>query len=391
MPARTDIREPDLEDFDGLDGLDDLGGSGGGFPEPARTLKFRGPSYDEAVQAAEDALGTRPRVLAAHRIQRGGIGGFFATDLGVEVEVEVPGEDVDETLDRLVESDGGSDTADDDRAAWIRELARAAGLDLDAFVDAPSGADSDAGEAPTGPIADTEAVGSVEPRPSRFGYSEYLSELDLGGVADETAPDDSGADPAPVGSAPSELEPAAGQLELGLDVAATEPAPARPTRPSRRPATAVAGAAPTTAAVPASRPSPARAAAPARPRPSRPAHRIAVPARPATASRPGDEVPVDEQCVDEQWADEQCADEAPGDEQPVDAVPGRRASVPTRHHVDLAVVATSELVRLSGGFEPGTTVDIQVTVTSNDGRSVTAEASVERPAKPGRRRPEARR
>lgn len=344
MPARTDIREPDLVDLDEADG---------GSLDPDRTLKFRGPSYDEAVQAAEDALGTRPRVLSAHRIQRGGIGGFFATDLGVEVEVEVPGEDVDETLDRLVEpatagvivgsaagaaagsatgAVAGADSPEDDRAAWIRELARAAGLDIDAFVD---------------PAAAPEPV--TEPaRP--FGYGEYLSELDLGGAEEQDS--DLTTPPATTTAPASTSAPVSGA-----------PRPARSARPAR----------------PAR---PAKAAAP--PRPERhPARRIAAPARPQVAVAPEPDFdPRHEPDVD---PDVDLVDGS------ADTSPSRRPTVPTRHHVDLAVVATSELVRLSGGFDPGTTVDIQVTVTSSDGRSVSAEATVERPTRPGRRRPEVRR
>jgi len=49
--------------------------------------RFRGASYDEALAAAECELGEHLRVIGADRIRRGGLGGFFATDLGVEVAV----------------------------------------------------------------------------------------------------------------------------------------------------------------------------------------------------------------------------------------------------------------------------------------------------------------
>lgn len=45
----------------------------------------RGPSLPDALAAAEAALGRPVRAIKADRIRRGGIAGFFATDLGVEV------------------------------------------------------------------------------------------------------------------------------------------------------------------------------------------------------------------------------------------------------------------------------------------------------------------
>jgi len=49
--------------------------------------RFRGASYEEALTAAQAELGDNIRVIGADRIRRGGLGGFFATDLGVEVAV----------------------------------------------------------------------------------------------------------------------------------------------------------------------------------------------------------------------------------------------------------------------------------------------------------------
>ncbi len=78
-------------------------------------MKFRAPTLEEAVAIAEDALGGRVKVLEANRIRRGGIGGFFATDLGVEVAVLPEDESIDEALERLVaESDA------DERSHWQR-------------------------------------------------------------------------------------------------------------------------------------------------------------------------------------------------------------------------------------------------------------------------------
>lgn len=49
--------------------------------------RFRGASLEEAVAAANAELG-EVRVLGANRLRRGGIGGFFTTEIGVEIEVE---------------------------------------------------------------------------------------------------------------------------------------------------------------------------------------------------------------------------------------------------------------------------------------------------------------
>ncbi|HWL43417.1 MAG TPA: hypothetical protein VNQ73_10775 [Ilumatobacter sp.] len=49
--------------------------------------RFRAPTFDEAVALANAELGEHVEVVEANRIRRGGLGGFFATDLGIEVVV----------------------------------------------------------------------------------------------------------------------------------------------------------------------------------------------------------------------------------------------------------------------------------------------------------------
>jgi hypothetical protein len=66
------------------------------------TMRFRAPTLDEAIALAETSLGARVRVVAANRIRRGGIGGFFASDLGVEVTVALDDESMEQALERLV-------------------------------------------------------------------------------------------------------------------------------------------------------------------------------------------------------------------------------------------------------------------------------------------------
>ena len=77
------------------------------------TMQFRAPTLDEAIALAEQSLGSRVRVVAANRIRRGGIGGFFAADLGVEVTVAVDDETIEQALERLV-----AETAADERDQW---------------------------------------------------------------------------------------------------------------------------------------------------------------------------------------------------------------------------------------------------------------------------------
>ncbi|MFZ4718687.1 MAG: hypothetical protein ACOYMR_04645 [Ilumatobacteraceae bacterium] len=50
-------------------------------------IVVRGSSIEEAARTAQDLIGRPVKVVKADRIRRGGIAGFFATDLGVEVTV----------------------------------------------------------------------------------------------------------------------------------------------------------------------------------------------------------------------------------------------------------------------------------------------------------------
>lgn len=260
----------------------------------AGTLRFRGATYDDAVRAAEEALGVTPRVVAAHRIRRGGIGGFFATDLGVEVQVTTEGETIDQAVERLVEA-----SSRDDRAEWIRELARAAGIDTLEPLDQPATRHHDEpGTEAAGVTGANGANGATDPPGPAEPTDEYLPDLVF------------------------ERPPS----RLGT-----------PTSPSAPP-------------VP-----------------------VPEPVEPAT-SDPGAGTSPDH--VDDHVDDH-------GDD-PGAATTGRGPSAPTRRQVDLAVVATSELVRLTGGQSPGTTVSIQVTVTTADGRSVSTEARIETPRTPRR-------
>lgn len=88
------------------------------MPTPPRddqdSMQFRGPTLEDAIALAEQSLGARVRVVAANRIRRGGIGGFFASDLGVEVTVALDDETIEQALERLV-----AETAADERDLWM--------------------------------------------------------------------------------------------------------------------------------------------------------------------------------------------------------------------------------------------------------------------------------
>jgi hypothetical protein len=55
------------------------------------THRFRASTIDTALANARAYLGPHVEIVDANRIRRGGVGGFFATDLGVELVVRVPG------------------------------------------------------------------------------------------------------------------------------------------------------------------------------------------------------------------------------------------------------------------------------------------------------------
>ncbi len=57
--------------------------------------RFRAPTIDAALADARAALGDDVRIVEANRIRRGGVGGFFATDLGVELIVAIGPESAD--------------------------------------------------------------------------------------------------------------------------------------------------------------------------------------------------------------------------------------------------------------------------------------------------------
>ncbi|MFN3255970.1 MAG: hypothetical protein ACE37B_09755 [Ilumatobacter sp.] len=121
---------------------------------PADRRTFRASSLQEAIEIAATELGGDVTVVEANRIRRGGLGGFFATDLGVEVIVTRNADSsrqdgvgagaanaVDRLLGRFDERDGDRFTpsagvvAMDERSATDRAVARGRQLGAQAVGD----------------------------------------------------------------------------------------------------------------------------------------------------------------------------------------------------------------------------------------------------------------
>jgi len=84
--------------------------------DETKPMRFRAATLDEAVMLAEQSLGSRTRVIEANQLRRGGIGGFFASDLGVEISVVVDDEVADDEAvhdDAVRDAAGADGTADE--------------------------------------------------------------------------------------------------------------------------------------------------------------------------------------------------------------------------------------------------------------------------------------
>jgi hypothetical protein len=101
--------------------------------DETETLRFRGPTIEAALDAAQSSLGGKVQLLGANRLRRGGIGGFFASDMGVEVSVSLEHESIEEALQRMVDS-----TAADEREDWRRLVAASAPITDVAPITPPS-------------------------------------------------------------------------------------------------------------------------------------------------------------------------------------------------------------------------------------------------------------
>jgi hypothetical protein len=189
----------------------------------AEPVTFRGATLEEAIALAEQSLGPRIRVVAANRIRRGGIGGFFASDLGVEVSVVLEDETIEDAIERMV---AASDA--DERERW---RSRASGPALEpASATMPNTSIDELLEILTAaPVAPVAPAASVGPNPT-----ERLVADDLARVTDLrafTAPTT-----VPVAPARERIEPtvvtaaAAGDSATVVATGVT-PAPARALRP----------------------------------------------------------------------------------------------------------------------------------------------------------------
>lgn len=113
---------------------------------PDGLRRFRGSTVDEALDAAKRDLGDDLEIVEANRIRRGGLGGFFATDLGIEVIVAAPTPtDTNTTTPDSPSLDAEPSVLD----AVDRILDRHDAKLGDRFVPSGAGADVD-GAAPTG-------------------------------------------------------------------------------------------------------------------------------------------------------------------------------------------------------------------------------------------------
>jgi len=253
--------------------------------DDASVVKFRGATYDAAVEAAEKALGPRVKVLAADRIRRGGIGGFFATELGVEVTVAMHDETVDEALERLVAA-----TDEQESSNWFEQLTSmtrsttpsTAPVEVAAPASAPipATAPSLTGPSLTGP----SMTGLLTAR-AVVGADTIVSRVAIDSASPPAEPI---VDQAP--HVPDRIQPRTAPIQTPTAAAESEPAAAATPQP-----------------------------APAR----------------------------------------------------------RRILLPTRGHVDLAVSAAAELARLTSEQLHGRRIAVHVVVTSDDGRSVEADAIIE--------------
>lgn len=354
----------------------------------ADVMKFRAPTLEEAIAAAEDALGGKVTVVEANRIRRGGIGGFFSTDLGVEVSVVPEDESIDEALERLV-----AESEADERRQWQRRARSAAReeaaaqspspvtLDPDMFVPEPAEpeismqalramATLPVEEQPFAP----RATRRLRPSTEMVSATDIVAELRQ--LAEPVMPAAAPAAPAPRAAAPAPAD----APRAAAPAPAPAPVAARAAAPTfdlvqRAADVATAGRAALTEEAPARRP--AKLASPA-------------PARPAVAERivRGDDGPAvisTETNVQPARTAPVTADVVPAAE--VDVVPIRRsAAAPSRRHVELTLAAADQLIDSLSRSGSAQRLSVRVVLRSGDQREVEAEAHWEaQPAATDRR------
>lgn len=197
-------------------------------------ITFRGATLEEAVAVAEQALGPRIRVVAANRIRRGGIGGFFASDLGVEVSVVLEDETIEEAIERLV-----AESDEQERSHWLDRR--------DPPIDPVDPVDPDFAMLSRPPFVGVaepaSATAAPEPRRARLSSPRQLQTVDAGTESAPVLPPRPAALLDPVSAAvmphigrPHVVEPVPAELPVRpsviepavIEPAVTEPPVARP-------------------------------------------------------------------------------------------------------------------------------------------------------------------
>lgn len=138
------------------------------------THTFRATTIEEAVALAEQSLGRRVSLIGANRIRRGGLGGFFAADLGVEVVVSPIEETVESALERLIATSSSNDKADWDASRSDPAAAIAAALS------AVVAADSAPVESPGRAWLRRRTIANDLPAEANSWYSPPVSDQDRG-------------------------------------------------------------------------------------------------------------------------------------------------------------------------------------------------------------------
>lgn len=372
----------------------------------AEAMKFRAPTLEEAIAAAEDALGGKVKVVEANRIRRGGIGGFFSTDLGVEVSIVPEDETIDEALERLV-----AESEADERQQWQRRVRTTARDDAAALSPSPVTLDPDMlVPEPSEPEISMQALRAMAtlpveeqpfaPRATRRlkPSTEMVSATDIVAelrqlaepLAAATAPATVASPGAAPSSAPSSAHaPVTSTFDIvqrAADVAIAGRAAAAPAvdapatdapatdAPARRPAKLASPAAtPRQDATPrpVATPTPAPVPAPA----------ATVPAAAIVAERivRGDDGPAvisTEAVVDaarRTSSDLVRANDVPATD--VDIVPIRRSTAaPSRRHVELTIAAADQLIDSLSRSGSAQRLSVRVVLRSGDQREVEAEA-----------------
>lgn len=207
--------------------------------------KYRASTLDEAVAEARAEMGPEVELVEAHRVRRGGLGGFFATDLGVEITavrrvptppsgLATPGASTKRIvtgIDKLMETAGAIDAAD--ALTWSDAPAVPAAPVAPSFESQLLVAEHDivAEPAPSAPVASAATplitadlqpaamdITTGWPQPSSSASTPLVAPTELVGRAAPVAP------PAPAPAVPRAAEQVVyDNFEFGEDAALRDP------------------------------------------------------------------------------------------------------------------------------------------------------------------------